>query len=126
MFKSFALLNTFCLTISAFGLVNISTAGDEVIFESDVLFPLIKEHAHGATIAELPNGDLLAAWFQGNGERWADDVRIMGSRMSPDKKIWSTPFVMADVPEFPDINPVLFLDPQERLWLVWYTVIANQ
>jgi len=33
---------------------------------------------------------------------------------------------MADVPDFPDINPVLFLDPEEQLWLVWYTVIANQ
>lgn len=33
---------------------------------------------------------------------------------------------MADVPGFPDINPVLFLDARSRLWLVWYTVIANQ
>lgn len=33
---------------------------------------------------------------------------------------------MADVPEFPDINPILFLDPRGRLCLMWYTVIANQ
>lgn len=90
------------------------------------LFPLVNEHVHGSTIVECPNGDLLAAWFQGSGERWADDVKIMGARLLKNEQTWSPPFVMADVPEFPDINPVLFLDSQERLWLVWYTVIANQ
>jgi len=99
---------------------------DQPIFETATLFPLVKEHTHGATIVELPNGNLLAAWFQGNGERWADDVRIMGSRLTQNNKTWHPPFLIADVPEFPDVNPVLFLDPDERLWLVWYTVIANQ
>ncbi len=90
------------------------------------LFPTQEEHAHGATIVELPNGDMLSAWFQGHGERWADDVRIMGARLLKGEKQWGEPFVMADVPDFPDINPVLFIDQQETLWLVWYTVIANQ
>ncbi|MBX2871961.1 MAG: exo-alpha-sialidase [Saprospiraceae bacterium] len=92
----------------------------------DNLFALQMEHTHGSTIVALSNGDLLVAWFQGNGERWADDVRIMGARRKAGTKTWSAPFVMADVPEFPDINPVLFIDPADRLWLVWYTVIANQ
>lgn len=90
------------------------------------IFPFVKEHTHGATIVELGNGDLLAAWFQGSGERWADDVRIMGARLHRGEDKWSQPFVMADVPGFPDINPVLFIDQKDRLWLVWYTVIANQ
>lgn len=103
------------------------TAGDEKpIYQTIEIFPLIKQHAHGSTIVELPNSDLLAAWFQGSGERWADDVAIMGSRLLADEEKWSKPFLMADVPRFPDINPVLFIDPQDRLWLVWYTVIANQ
>lgn len=41
-------------------------------------------------------------------------------------KRWSEPFLMANVPDFPDINPMLFLDSRERLWLMWYTVLANQ
>ncbi len=90
------------------------------------IFPSQEEHTHGSTIVELPNGDLLAAWFQGHGERWADDVRIMGSRLLKGEDTWSTPFLMADVPGFPDINPVLFIDNKETLWLVWYTVIANR
>jgi len=90
------------------------------------IFPPVAEHVHGSTIVELPNGDLLAAWFQGSGERWADDVRIMGARLKKDADRWSKPFLMADTPGFPDINPILFLDAQNRLWLMWYTVIANQ
>jgi len=93
---------------------------------SELIFPLQQEHAHGATIVELADSQLLAAWFQGHGERWADDVRIMGARLLKDKHAWSQPFVLADVPDFPDINPTLFLDHRKQLWLVWYTVIANQ
>ncbi len=90
------------------------------------IFPPVQEHVHGSTIVELPNGDLLAAWFQGSGERWADDVRIMGARLTKGEERWSKPFLMADTPGFPDINPILFMDAQKRLWLMWYTVIANQ
>jgi len=90
------------------------------------IFPYVDQHVHGSTMVELPNGDLLAAWFQGSGERWADDVAIMGARLEAGAERWSAPFVLADTPEFPDINPILFTDPQGRLWLMWYTVIANQ
>jgi predicted neuraminidase len=90
------------------------------------IFPAVGEHVHGSTIAELPNGDFVAAWFQGSGERWADDVRIMGARLAAGADKWSEPFLMADTPGFPDINPILFMDAKNRLWLVWYTVIANQ
>ena len=90
------------------------------------IFPSQAEHAHGGTIVELANGDMLAAWFQGYGERWADDIRILGARLPKGETVWSEPFLMADVPDFPDINPVLFIDSQETLWLVWYTVMANQ
>ena len=55
-----------------------TTRSDQVKFIQEQIFPLVKDHVHGSTIAELPNGNLLAAWFQGSGERWADDVRIMG------------------------------------------------
>ncbi|MEK6480331.1 exo-alpha-sialidase [Catalinimonas sp. 4WD22] len=91
-----------------------------------IIFPNQPQHVHGPTIVELPNGDLLAAWFQGSGERWADDVRIMGARLKVGAEEWSETFVMADVPEFPDINPMIFIDQQNRLWLMWYTVLANQ
>jgi predicted neuraminidase len=102
-------------------------AGDEkIVYQAIEIFPLVSQHVHGSTVVELPNGDLLAAWFQGSGERWADDVAIMGARVRAGRKTWSTPFIMADVPGFPDINPILFIDGRDRLWLTWYTVLANQ
>src|SRR5690625_3986697 len=98
----------------------------ELFFRSAEIFAPIELPTHGGTITELPNGDLMAAWFEGTGERWADDVVIRGARFSGTTQEWSEPFELADVPGYPDINPVLFVDPEERLWLVWYTVIANQ
>jgi len=100
-------------------------SSQESIYQK-IIFPLQNEHVHGSTIVELPNGDLLSAWFQGSGERWADDVRIMGARLQRGDTTWSEPFLMADTPGFPDINPVLFMDTKARLWLMWYPVIANQ
>jgi predicted neuraminidase len=95
-------------------------------FSSSMIFSYQEEHVHGSTIVELPNGDLLAAWFQGSGERWADDVKILGSRLIKGDTIWSPTFLMADVRGFPDINPIMFMDKQQRLWLMWYPVLANQ
>lgn len=106
--------------------VNVKKEISGVAFTSNLVFPYQDEHVHGSTIVELPNGDLLSAWFQGSGERWADDVKIMGSRLPKGDTAWSETFVMADIPGFPDINPIMFMDQQQRLWLMWYPVIANQ
>lgn len=119
-------LISICLLLLAGGTLNLTRANEGVVFRAIEIFPLVSQHVHGSTIVELPNGDLLAAWFQGSGERWADDVAIMGARLRGGKDEWTKPFVMADVPGFPDVNPILFLDSQDRLWLMWYTVIANQ
>lgn len=100
--------------------------GQKPVFQSEYIFPLQGDHTHGSSIVELPNGDLLVGWFQGSGERWADDVQIMGARKKHGEKEWSNPFVLADVKEFPDCNPILFMDGKNRLWLMWYTVLANQ
>ena len=59
------------------------------VFRAIEIFPLVKQHVHGSTVVELPNGDILAAWFQGSGERWADDVAIMGARLKAGKQKWS-------------------------------------
>ena len=96
------------------------------VFLTQNIFPYQTQHVHGSSIVELPNGDLMAGWFQGSGERWADDVKIMGSRKKKGSQVWSKPFVLADSKEFPDCNPILFVDTKNRLWVMWYTVLANQ
>ncbi|MEJ7643656.1 MAG: exo-alpha-sialidase [Chryseolinea sp.] len=115
---------TVCLVMSC--VKKESVPDENTDLRSQLIFPLQDEHVHGSTIVALPNGGLLAAWFQGSGERWADDVRIMGSRLMKSDTTWSAPFVMADVDGFPDINPILFMDHEKRLWLMWYPVLANQ
>lgn len=90
------------------------------------IFPAQPEHAHGSSIVALPNGDLLAAWFQGSGERTADDVKILGARKAKSSFTWSAPFLMADTPGIPDCNPVLFLNSKNELTLVWIAVLGNQ
>ncbi|MFC5408826.1 exo-alpha-sialidase [Larkinella bovis] len=96
------------------------------IVRQELIFSPQPEHVHGSTLVALPNGDLLAAWFQGSGERTADDVRIMGARQRKGQTTWSEPFVMADTPGLPDCNPVLFLNAKGKLFLVWIAVQANR
>lgn len=96
------------------------------VFETQNIFPLQGKHVHGSSIVQCPNGDLLACWFQGSGERTADDVSVQGARLRKGVGEWGPVFVMADTPGFPDCNPVLFIDKDERLWLFWIPVLANR
>jgi predicted neuraminidase len=93
--------------------------------QGELIFPAQEKHCHGSSIIECPNGDMLACWFYGSGERNADDVLIQGSRLKKGTTQWSPVFQMADTPAFPDCNPVLFVDAKNRLWLFWISVRAN-
>ncbi len=92
---------------------------------TELLFPPESWHNHGSCIVEAPNGDLLVCWFHGSGERKSDDVVIRGARWAKATGKWSTPFLMADTPGFPDTNCCMIIDPEERLWLFWPTIQAN-
>jgi glycerophosphoryl diester phosphodiesterase/predicted neuraminidase len=94
--------------------------------ESELIFPLQEKHVHSSSIVELPNGDLLTCWFEGSGERTANDVLINGSRLNLGESFWSEPFLMADTPGQPDCNPILFLNNNNKLFLVWIAVQANR
>jgi predicted neuraminidase len=94
--------------------------------ETEPIFPLQGKHVHSSSIVECPNGDLLAVWFYGSGERSADDVQLQGARLRKGAKAWSPVFVMADTPDVPDCNPVLYIDAKERLWLFWIVVQTNR
>ncbi len=93
---------------------------------SELIFPLNGWHNHASSLVECPNGDLLACWFSGSGERTADDVQIPGARLRKGASRWSRPFVMADTPDYPDCNPVLFIDARKRLWLVWIAILNHR
>jgi predicted neuraminidase len=93
---------------------------------SELIFPLEHWHNHASMVVELPSGDLMVCWFHGSGERTADDVVVRGARLRKGAKTWSQPFLLADTPGYPDTNATMFLDPKERLWLLWPTILANE
>ena len=98
----------------------------KAIVNSMLIFPVQEKHVHASSIVSLPNGDFLAVWFHGSGERTSDDVKLMGARLEKEKSTWSEPFLMADTPNIPDCNPVLFLNSENKLFLVWIAVQANK
>lgn len=98
---------------------------DEFLYEF-TSFP----EAHAATITELPNGDLLAAYFGGTKER-NPDVSIWVSRKPKGADKWDVPVLVADgtdaalnlkpsttaTPRKACWNPVLFTMPDGEVWL---------
>jgi len=106
--------------------ISASGKGRKVSYEEQYIFPFQEKHVHSSSIVELPNGDLLSCWFEGSGERGANDVAIMGARLKKGEKEWSKTFVMADTPGHPDCNPVLFLNKEGKLFLFWIVVQANR
>lgn len=97
--------------------------GDDL--HTELVFPLHPQHNHAPGLAELPNGDLIASWYRGSGERTADDVAIFGARLQKGSRQWSKDFLMADTPGFPDCNTALMCDDRGRLMLFWPVIIAN-
>jgi len=96
----------------------------EAQYAAELIFPLHDKHNHAPGLAELPDGELLATWYRGSGERSADDVAVYGARRKAGRA-WSEPFLIADTPGFPDCNTALFLDGRKRLWLFYPTILAN-
>jgi len=101
------------------------SSAEQPFHEAELLFPLETWHNHASCIVEASNGDLLVCWFHGSGERTADDVRIEGARLRRGAHEWSPRFTLADTPALPDGNPCMFIDPQDRLWLIYTTIMAN-
>src|SRR5436190_1550833 len=106
--------------------VEAHAATREPFLRDELIFPLGALHSHASCIVECPNGDLLTCYYQGSGERSADDVRILGSRLRRGSREWEEPFVLADTPGFPDCNPCMIVDPRRKLWLFWVTIQANE
>jgi predicted neuraminidase len=95
-------------------------------FEARFILLPQEQHVHSSSIVELPGGDLIAVWYQGSGERRADDVRLEGARLARGSRTWSGPFPVADTPGFPDCNPVAFVDARGNLSVVWPAILDNR
>lgn len=75
--------------------------------------------SHCATLTELADGSLLAAWYSGAREK-ATDVSIMGSRYQDGR--WSEPWVLHDTPGLSDGNPTLYTLPDGTVRMFFVTI----
>jgi len=105
---------------------SLAACAAEPRFSAELVFPLEHWHNHSSSVVELPNGDLLVCWYNGSGERRADDVKVEAARLRRGSRQWGTRFTLADTPNFPDTNPALFVDSKKRLWLIWALIVANE
>lgn len=79
---------------------------------------------HAANLLVLPNGDLLCTWFAGTQEGVAD-ISILCSRLRKGAQTWDAAIKLSDDPERSEQNPVLFLDPDNTLWLMWTAQVSG-
>ena len=91
-------------------------------FRSDLAFSVNAERreCHCATLVELPNGDLMAAWYAGSREG-NPDVAILGARLPAGETHWTPARVLVPAAHEGQGNPVLFLDRRDRVHLVYDT-----
>ena len=101
-------------------------AADAGFHQAELIFAPESWHNHASCVVETPRGDLFACWFHGSGERTADDVCIEAARLPRGSTNWSPRFVLADTPGYPDCNPSLLVDAQQRLWLFHPTILAHK
>ncbi len=81
--------------------VNANVLRKEFVFGDERPF----QSCHASTLALVPGGDIVAAWFAGTQEG-ANDVRIWYSRRSGER--WSSPRPILAAEPLPHWNPVLF------------------
>ncbi len=93
----------------------------EKIFEQIPNFP----SCHGSTITELPDGELLAAWYAGSREG-AQDVAIFTARRPPGSECWMQPHMVVNTPNRSEGNPVLFDDANGQIWLFYVTMYGDR
>lgn len=110
------------------------SAAGEAFFRTEVIndgSPHAK--AHSATLAELPDGSLAAAWYAGSGEG-ASDVAIYMSKRSTGGG-WSAPVaIMTRERVMNDLrrnvislgNPLLLSDDSGRLGLLFVSIAAGR
>lgn len=79
---------------------------------------------HAANLLPLPDGSLMCVWFGGTQEGVAD-ISVWGSRLLPASRQWSDAVKLSTDASRSEQNPVLFLAPDNVLWLLWTAQISG-
>ena len=79
---------------------------------------------HAANILPLPDGSLMCVWFGGTQEGIAD-ISVWSSTLAQGSDTWSDAVKLSDDPTRSEQNPVLFLAPDNTLWLLWTAQVSG-
>lgn len=75
-------------------------------------------YKHAPSITQLSNGDLYLVFYAGSDE-YAEDTAIYGARLPKGSKRWTKPVAIADAPNRPEGNPVIWQAPDGKVWLFY-------
>jgi predicted neuraminidase len=84
----------------------------------EAFIPAMGPENHASNLAELPNGDFLCCWFAGSSEG-AGDVGIVMARLPAGSVRWTQPLFVSEDRTRSEQNPLLFVAPDNRLWLMY-------
>ena len=73
---------------------------------------------HCSTVAEAPNGDILALWYGGSYES-AEDQALYMARLKQGEFAWDAPERVLVNPGQPPGNAVIFQGPDARMYIIW-------
>ena len=90
----------------------------------DAFLPTDCPQNHAANLLELDNGDLLCVWFGGTQEG-IPDISIYMSRLERGSDEWTQAEKLSDDPSRSEQNPVLFQEPDGRLWLMYTAQLSG-
>ncbi len=84
---------------------------------SDAYLPTATVQSHAANLMYFPDGTLGCVWFGGTQEG-VPDISIWFSRLAPGSDRWTEPVRLSDDDTRSEQNPVLFVAPNEDVWLL--------
>lgn len=108
-------MTTETLTVERSGKVHIP---ENDAARRDAMLPSDCPQNHAANLLPLPDGSLLCTWFAGTQEGIAD-ISIYLSRLEKGAQVWSQPVKLSEDASRSEQNPVLFLAPDNVLWLMY-------
>ncbi|CEA06187.1 BNR repeat-containing glycosyl hydrolase [Pseudomonas saudimassiliensis] len=107
-----------------------TVVSQEADFEQGFASSDLHDFVHSPSVAALPGGDLMAAWFAGSREG-AADVEIRGARYDAISGVWGDEEILVTremtrraigKPIRKLGNPVIAFAPDQRLWLFYVSV----
>ena len=86
--------------------------------------PLFHYHNHDTSLAECPNGDLLAIWYSCAREQ-GRELSVAASRLPFGAAEWEDAYLFWDTPDRNDHCPALSFDGQETLYHLNGTALSH-